>query len=89
MKNDLDARIRAKLAEFESSAEYGNEGILDMLIRVTRTMLDQHQPVPDVELNGVVNCSECTEEYSNGHVQAEYPCDTIKDIAESLGVEIE
>lgn len=85
--SDLNARIRAKLAEFESSAEYGNESVLGMVIRVTRNVLDRHCPEPFATYLGddpPVYCLECAYVYN----QQEWPCDTIKDVAMALGVEL-
>lgn len=84
---DLNARIQAKLAEFESSAEYGNEGVLGMVIRVTRNVLDRHRPEPFATYLGddpPLYCLECAHAYS----QEAWPCDTVKDIVNALGIEL-
>lgn len=91
---DLRERIEIRMAEMQNTdgaycvpcQEHVNCVACQQFIDVITDVLDRHQPVPDVELDGVVNCSECTEEYSNGHVPAEYPCGTVKAIAEALGV---
>lgn len=85
--NDLDTRIRVKLAEFENDMEYGNESALDMLLRVTYNVLDQHKAEPFGTYIGdepPLFCLEC----SHGYGEQSWPCPTVQDIADSLGIDL-
>ena len=96
--SDLNAAIRAKLASFFNEAclggcgceesrcdVYGFDEMRDAIVAV----LGEHKPLPDevgVSETGLI-CG-CLPDGSDPYVAHDYPCLTVRAIAEKLGVEV-
>ena len=95
---DLDEAIRAKLVGFSNDACLGGCGCeesrcgvygFDEMRAGLVAVLGEHKPLPDevgVSETGLI-CS-CLPDGSDPYVTHDYPCPTVRAIAEKLGVEV-
>lgn len=74
----LDQAIRASITnQLELGITYENTA------NAVLAVLDLHKPDNDYPLSGV-KCTECEDAY--GAEREDYPCDTVKAIADALGI---
>jgi hypothetical protein len=84
---NLDAAIRARLAEYDDSmyrtgSLWGTEDMQAALLAV----LDLHQPVPFGTYLGDRPPTDCSECVAASGVNESWPCPTVRAIAAALGV---
>jgi hypothetical protein len=90
---NLDEYIRISMAEMQNTdgaycvpcGKHVDCVACQQFIDMITDILDRHPPV---ETEYGLMCTTCCEVFECGHDDAVYPCDTVKGIAESLGIEV-